>query len=105
MTTLAELEALAKAAKCCADVDEPEWYELDALLYAVGHEDDARFLTAANPATILALIELCKQQHEALKESAAQVKELITVFHVPSPEASFDRYKEAIAAFDHFGKE
>lgn len=121
MIKLDDLEMLAKAAT------PGEWLTTKRSVYVLHSVDpvdggevvcqpkravDTRFIAAANPSTILDIIDryrkleaLCKQQHEALKESAAQVKELITVFHVPSPEASFDRYKEAIAAFESFVKE
>ncbi len=59
---------MANAAIEAADIDEPHWYEFDALMYAMGHEDDARFTVAASPDTIKALIALCRMQHDALKE-------------------------------------
>ena len=66
MSKLDHLEQLAKAAIGAADIDEPQWYEFDALMYSMGHEDDARYTASANPATILAMIALLRQMRESL---------------------------------------
>lgn len=97
MTTLDQLEALAKDAK-----DNPVAYSMRD-----GHTHvDMRnaitqklFQDAANPATILALIELCKQQHEALLNCEGVFDEC------KDYPVTHDNVIEALAAFDRFGKE
>lgn len=85
MTTLDQLEALAKKVINAAG----QMQIIDA---------NYDYATKANPATILALIELCKQQHEALKDIRDNVYRC---------ERSLleETAGEALAAFENFGKE
>lgn len=73
MTTLNELEALAKATD-----------KFDANIFC-------QFYAAANPTTILTLIALVRQQHEALKWCADD-----------EPDKTV---RQALAAFENFGVE
>lgn len=128
MTTITELEALAKASKGWENcnqawtVSDPD-YEGIAF---VGHVDEdgnkydlaeintgqyyadksaiviASFYAKANPATILALIALVRRQHESM----------LAVLCDPEGTPCFDGSNgdreviaEALAAFENFGKE
>lgn len=82
MTTLAELKKLAEESG-------PEWFDADQL-YALGFMDgDAEFCAAANPATILKMIELIELQHRALDD-----------YEYTSSSVG----EEALAAYEEFNK-
>ena len=85
MTTLTNLEALAKAV---TDPYKDDWELKQALV---------KFDCAANPETILALIALIKQQHEALNFAAD---------FIPASECKVGECAvcKAIAAYEQFDK-
>lgn len=107
MTIITELEALAKAAA------PGDWYFAGCNTVEVNHpvhgvyeiahpciiDGTARFIAKANPSTILALIALCKQQHEALSlvDEIADDYAVSRGMTVPMV--------EALTAFENFGKE
>lgn len=83
MTTLDQLEALAKAA-----LHENE-HPLEIDLGDISNSE--LFCAEVTPMTILALIALVRQQHEALKWCADDELD--------------STVREALAAFENFGKE
>lgn len=88
MTTLTELEALAKAA-------EQQGREVEKHLGYDGSRSGSYVASIRND-TILALIALCKQQHEVLRcMSGTGV----------APKLTQQMRISAIAAFEQFGKE
>lgn len=111
MTTLNELEALAK------DATQGPWMRLFgertvydrmndgcrgvAIVRTDTHPpcgkdvDNLDFIAAANPATILALIALVRQQHEALEGFIGEEEE----------EYPLTKAAHALAAYEQFGKE
>lgn len=99
MTTLNELKALAEASihLTSREVNEPEWYASDELWPNVGYIEDASFIVAANPQTILALIALIEQQHEALQD--AKIRLLL------GDDCFVGNQEEALAAYEKFGGE
>lgn len=84
MTTLNELEALAKAMKA---VDPRLLKPTDGVLHW-------NYYDAVTPSNILALIELCRMQHEHIEHFVIKQKPMDGHY-----------FYEAIAAFESFGKE
>jgi hypothetical protein len=66
-----ELERLARAAAAQTKPDEAEWFCREAIEMLSGNDEDAAFIAAANPATILALLSDNREMRAAL-ESAAE---------------------------------
>ena len=58
------------------------------------HARDAEWCDAANPQTILALIELIEKQHEALKLAYSWVNEGIGLLPVDTALAAYDAFEK-----------
>ena len=96
-TNLTELEKLAKAVTYPYKDD---WELKQALV---------KFDRAANPETILALIALLKQQHEALEESWALCENYLAVedtdgYRFTEAPAVIRQAKEALTTYDQMMK-
>ena len=67
MTKTEELLKLTEAALVIDHNENADWYSETDMMSRVHYKKNARFIAAANPATIKQLVELCRLQHEALK--------------------------------------
>jgi hypothetical protein len=95
---LDELKALADAALVIDPIEVPGWYTAKTIEYEPAfYPKNARFIAAADPGTIKQLIELCEMQHEALAEAV----KCIALYSHPGVKLA----TEALATFEHFGKE
>jgi hypothetical protein len=69
-----ELERLARAAAAQTKPDEAEWFCREAIEMLSGNDEDAAFIAAANPATILALLSANREMREALETATDRVE-------------------------------